>query len=539
MKHVGNTPFDARLDAVGLEGVGRAHWNLPPAKLILQTLLRGEGVLTDQGALAIETGTFTGRSPKDRFLVKDDATEGRVDWGDINQPMTSEAFETLLRDVQAHLDGKSVFVKDAAVGADERYRIPVRVVAEKAWSSLFVDNMFIRLSEQERWVAEPQWHVVCAPSFKADPMRHGCRQGNVSAIDFGRKIIVVAGSGYTGEIKKGMFSVMNYILPVEHNILPMHCSSNMGENGDVAVFFGLSGTGKTTLSSDPKRALIGDDEHGWTMDGVFNMEGGCYAKTIDLSPEGEPEIHQAIRFGAMLENIGFQEDGITPDFTDDSITPNTRVSYPIHHIPGAVASGKGGHPTDIFFLTCDAFGVLPPLARLDKGQAMYHFLSGYTAKVAGTEAGVVEPQTTFSACFGAPFLPLHATEYANMLGERMTEHGVRLWLVNTGWTGGGFGVGHRMKLSHTRAMISAALRGELDDVPTNQHPVFNLEVPTACEGVPSSLWDVRSTWADVEAYDAAAEDLASRFAANFAQFAEHATEEMKAGAPRVSSTSHV
>ena len=539
MKHVGNTPFDARLDAVGLEGVGRAHWNLPPAKLILQTLLRGEGVLTDQGALAIETGTFTGRSPKDRFLVKDNATEGRVDWGDINQPMTSEAFETLLRDVQAHLDGKSVFVKDAAVGADERYRIPVRVVAEKAWSSLFVDNMFIRLSEQERWVAEPQWHVVCAPSFKADPSRHGCRQGNVSAIDFGRKIIVVAGSGYTGEIKKGMFSVMNYILPVEHNVLPMHCSSNMGENGDVAVFFGLSGTGKTTLSSDPKRALIGDDEHGWTKDGVFNMEGGCYAKTIDLSPEGEPEIHQAIRFGAMLENIGFQEDGITPDFTDDSITPNTRVSYPIHHIPGAVASGKGGHPTDIFFLTCDAFGVLPPLARLDKGQAMYHFLSGYTAKVAGTEAGVVEPQTTFSACFGAPFLPLHATEYANMLGERMTEHGVRLWLVNTGWTGGGFGVGHRMKLSHTRAMISAALRGELDDVPTHQHPVFNLEVPTAYEGVPSSLWDVRSTWADVEAYDAAAEDLASRFAANFAQFAEHATEEMKAGAPRVSSTSHV
>ena len=539
MKHVGNTPFDARLDAVGLEGVGRAHWNLPPAKLILQTLLRGEGVLTDQGALAIETGTFTGRSPKDRFLVKDDATEGRVDWGDINQPMTSEAFETLLRDVQAHLDGKSVFVKDAAVSADERYRIPVRVVAEKAWSSLFVDNMFIRLSEQERWVAEPQWHVVCAPSFKADPSRHGCRQGNVSAIDFGRKFIVEAGSGYTGEIKKGMFSVMNYILPVEHNVLPMHCSSNMGENGDVAVFFGLSGTGKTTLSSDPKRALIGDDEHGWTKDGVFNMEGGCYAKTIDLSPEGEPEIHQAIRFGAMLENIGFQEDGITPDFTDDSITPNTRVSYPIHHIPGAVASGKGGHPTDIFFLTCDAFGVLPPLARLDKGQAMYHFLSGYTAKVAGTEAGVVEPQTTFSACFGAPFLPLHATEYANMLGERMTEHGVRLWLVNTGWTGGGFGVGHRMKLSHTRAMISAALRGELDDVPTHQHPVFNLEVPTACEGVPSSLWDVRSTWADVEAYDAAAEDLASRFAANFAQFAEHATEEMKAGAPRVSSTSHV
>ena len=533
MKHVGNTPFDARLDAVGLEGVGRAHWNLPPAKLILQTLLRGEGVLTSQGALAIETGTFTGRSPKDRFLVQDEATASRVDWGDINQPISSEAFQTLLQDVQAHLDGKSVFVKDAAVGADERYRIPVRVVAEKAWSSLFVDNMFIRLTDEERWVAEPDWHVICAPSFKADPARHGCRQGNVSAIDFTRKIIVVAGSGYTGEIKKGMFSVMNYILPVEHEVLPMHCSSNMGQEGDVAVFFGLSGTGKTTLSSDPQRQLIGDDEHGWTADGVFNMEGGCYAKTIDLSPEGEPEIFQAIRYGAMLENIGFEEDGVTPNFADDSITPNTRVSYPIHHIPGAVPTGKGGHPTDIFFLTCDAFGVLPPLARLNKGQAMYHFLSGYTAKVAGTEAGVVEPQTTFSACFGAPFLPLHATEYARMLGERMTQHGVRLWLVNTGWTGGGYGVGHRMKLSHTRAMISAALEGKLDQVDMVEHPVFGLHVPTSCEGVPSDIWDVRSTWENPNAYDEAALDLAQRFAANFESFASQATEEMKAGAPKI------
>ena len=533
MKHVGNTPFDARLDAVGLEGVGRAHWNLPPAKLILQTLLRGEGVLTSQGALAIETGTFTGRSPKDRFLVQDEATASRVDWGDINQPISSEAFQTLLQDVQAHLDGKSVFVKDAAVGADERYRIPVRVVAEKAWSSLFVDNMFIRLTDEERWVAEPDWHVICAPSFKADPARHGCRQGNVSAIDFTRKIIVVAGSGYTGEIKKGMFSVMNYILPVEHEVLPMHCSSNMGEEGDVAVFFGLSGTGKTTLSSDPQRQLIGDDEHGWTADGVFNMEGGCYAKTIDLSPEGEPEIFQAIRYGAMLENIGFEEDGVTPNFADDSITPNTRVSYPIHHIPGAVPTGKGGHPTDIFFLTCDAFGVLPPLARLNKGQAMYHFLSGYTAKVAGTEAGVVEPQTTFSACFGAPFLPLHATEYARMLGERMTQHGVRLWLVNTGWTGGGYGVGHRMKLSHTRAMISAALEGKLDHVDMVEHPVFGLHVPTSCEGVPSDIWDVRSTWENPNAYDEAALDLAQRFAANFESFASQATKEMKSGAPKI------
>ena len=531
MKHVGNTPFDARLDAVGLEGVGRAHWNLPPAKLILQTLLRGEGVLTDRGALAIETGEFTGRSPKDRFLVQDEFTDDRVDWGSINQPMSSEAFQTLLQDVQRHLDGKSVFVKDAAVGADPRYRIPVRVVAEKAWSSLFVDNMFIRLNDQERWVAEPDWHVICAPSFKANPAIHECRQGNVSAIDFGRKIIIVGGSGYTGEIKKGMFSVMNFILPVKHNVLPMHCSSNQGEDGSVAVFFGLSGTGKTTLSSDARRALIGDDEHGWTEEGVFNMEGGCYAKTINLSPEGEPEIHQAIRFGALLENIGFQEDGVTPNFEDDRITPNTRVSYPIHHIPGAVTPSLGGHPTDIFFLTCDAFGVLPPLARLDKGQAMYHFLSGYTAKVAGTETGVVEPQTTFSACFGSPFLPLHATEYARMLGERMTKYGVRMWLVNTGWTGGGFGVGHRMKLSHTRAMISAALRGDLDKADTIVHPVFKLAVPVRCDGVPDELWDVKGTWSDPVAYDKAARDLASRFAENFTQFREAATEEMNSGAP--------
>lgn len=534
MKHVGNTPFDARLDAVGLEVVGRAHWNLPPAKLILQTLLRGEGVLTDSGALAIQTGEFTGRSPKDRFLVKDNLTGERVDWGDINQPMSSEAFQTLLHDVQSHLEGKSVFVKDAAVGADARYRIPVRVVTEKAWSSLFVDNMFIRLDAHSTWVAEPEWHVICAPSFKANPTRHGCRQGNVSAIDFGRKIIIVAGSGYTGEIKKGMFSVMNFVLPVKHNVLPMHCSSNQGKDGDVALFFGLSGTGKTTLSSDPHRALIGDDEHGWTADGVFNMEGGCYAKTIDLSQEGEPEIHQAIRFGAMLENIGFEENGVTPDYADDSITPNTRVSYPLHHIPGAVTPSLGEHPTDVFFLTCDAFGVLPPLARLDKGQAMYHFLSGYTAKVAGTEAGVVEPQTTFSACFGAPFLPLHATEYARMLGERMTTHGVRMWLVNTGWTGGGYGVGQRMKLSHTRAMIAAALRGDLDAVETTKHPVFKLEVPVECNGVPTELWDVKGTWANPDAYDEAAEHLATRFAENFDQFAAAATEEMRAGAPQVS-----
>ena len=336
-----------------------------------------------------------------------------------------------------------------------------------------------------------------------------------------------------------MFSVMNFLLPEQHGTLPMHCSANMGKDDDVAVFFGLSGTGKTTLSSDANRRLIGDDEHGWNASGVFNMEGGCYAKTIDLSEEKEPEIWQAIRFGAMLENIGFQPDEVTPDYANDSITPNTRVSYPLHHIPGAVKTGMGGHPSDIFFLTCDAFGVLPPLSKLTKDQAMYHFLSGYTAKVAGTEAGVVEPQTTFSACFGAPFLPLHATEYAQMLGDRVTQHGVRMWLVNTGWTGGGYGVGHRMKLPHTRAMIHAAINGGLDGVEMRVDPVFGLQVPASCEGVPHGVWDVRSTWSNPEAYDRAALDLAQRFESNFEKFADSATDDMKRGALRVSEVTGV
>ena len=527
MKHVGNTPFDARLDAVGLEGVGRAHWNLPPAKLILQTLLRGEGVLTDQGALAIKTGTFTGRSPKDRFLVNNAVTADRVDWGDINQPMTSEAFLALLQDVQSHLDGKSVFVKDAAVGSDKRYQIPVRVVAEKAWSSLFVDNMFIRLTDEERWVAEPEWHVICAPSFKADPKRHGCRQGNVSAIDCERRIIVVAGSGYTGEIKKGMFSVMNFILPVEHDVLPMHCSSNQSKEGDVAVFFGLSGTGKTTLSSDPNRALIGDDEHGWTSEGVFNMEGGCYAKTIHLDPAGEPQIHTAIKYGAMLENIGFEVDGVTPNYDDDSITPNTRVSYPIHHIQDAVASGQGGHPTDIFFLTCDAFGVLPPLAKLNKGQAMYHFLSGFTSKAAGTERGIKEPEPTFSTCFGAPFLPRPPEVYGKLLGDKIAKGGTTCWLVNTGWTGGAYGVGSRMPINVTRALLSAAINGSLDQAEFMKDPNFGFAVPKAVPGVDPSYLNPKDTWADKNAYDEAASKLVNLFMENFEQHLPNVDSDVK------------
>lgn len=531
MKHVGNTPFDASLSAVGLEGVGRAHWNLPPAKLILQTLLRGEGVLTDSGALAVDTGEFTGRSPKDRFIVDDATTHNDVDWGAINQPMTSEHFDRLHKDMVAHLEGKSVFVRDAAVGAEKTTRINTRVVTEKAWANLFISNMFIRLEDQDVLVPHPEWHIICAPSFQANPEVHGTRQGNFSAIDFTRKIILIAGSAYTGEMKKGMFSVMNFVLPMVHNVFPMHCSSNVGADGDVAIFFGLSGTGKTTLSSDPNRNLIGDDEHGWSDKGVFNMEGGCYAKTIDLSQEGEPQIWDAIKFGSLLENIGFHEDGVTPDFTDRSITENTRVSYPIHHIPGAVPTGDGGHPKDVFFLTADAFGVLPPISRLDKAQAMYHFLSGYTAKVAGTEVGVTEPQATFSACFGAPFMPLHPTKYAEMLGERMEAHGVRIWLVNTGWSGGGFGVGKRMKLSYTRAMIGAAMRGELDNVAYETDAVFGLSVPQTCPSVPAELLNPRDTWADGEAYDAAARHLAELFHKNFAPFEAAASAAILEGAP--------
>jgi phosphoenolpyruvate carboxykinase (ATP) len=531
MKHLGNTPFDASLEAVKLEGVARAHWNLPPAKLILQTLLRGEGVLTDSGALAISTGQFTGRSPKDRFLVKDDQTAETVDWGEINQPISADHFQRLRSDITQHLESKSVFVRDAAVGADPTTQIRTRVITEKAWANLFVHNMFIRLDEQDVLVPTPEWTVICAPSFEANPEVHGCRQGNVTAVDFTEKIILIAGSAYTGEIKKGMFSVMNFVLPTVHGVMPMHCSSNVNANGEVAVFFGLSGTGKTTLSSDENRSLIGDDEHGWGDAGIFNMEGGCYAKTIDLEASKEPQIHQAIRFGAMLENIGFAADGITPNYEDSTVTQNTRVSYPLHHIPGAIPEGKGGHPKDVFFLTCDAFGVMPPISRLENGQAMYHFLCGYTAKVAGTEVGVTEPQATFSACFGAPFMPLPPTEYAAMLGERLEKHGVRIWLVNTGWSGGGYGVGERMKLKYTRAMIQAAMKGDLDHVPYHKDDVFGLNSPTVCPGVPEDLLIPSKTWSDREEYAKAASKLADLFCINFEKFEAVATPEMLVGAP--------
>ena len=532
MVHQGNTPFHPDLAQIGLHKARNIWWNLPPARLIERTLLAGEGKLTSTGALAIETGRFTGRSPQDRFIVMDDLTRDQVWWGDINKGISVEHASALHSDMMQYLDGKGLYVRDAFVGADRDYRKGVRIMSEKAWSNLFAYNMFVRPTAEEVGTFRPDWHVVCAPGFKADPERHGTRQANFAVLDFSHRRVLIGGTGYTGEIKKGMFSAMNFLLPTESGVLPMHCSANEGVDGQAAIFFGLSGTGKTTLSSDPCRKLIGDDEHGWGPDGIFNFEGGCYAKTIDLDPLREPDIHASIRHGALLENIGYHADGVTPDYTDATTTQNTRVSYPIHHIQGAKANGQGKHPKHIFFLTCDAFGVLPPLARLDAPTAMYHFISGYTAKVAGTEDGIDEPTTVFSACFGAPFLPLHPGRYADMLGQRMAEHGSTVWLVNTGWTGGPHGVGHRMKLRDTRALLGAVLNGSMDDVAFRRCDRFGWEVPETAPQVDAQLLDPRNTWADKAAYDAKAEALAERFNENFAQFEEGVSEDILMAAPR-------
>jgi len=451
----------------------------------------------------------------------------------MNQPIESEQAMRLHADMMKYIDGKGLYVRDAFIGADAEFRKGVRVMTEKAWSNLFAFNMFIRPTAQEVGTFDPDWHVVCAPGFMADPERHGTRQANFAILDFTHRRVLIGGTGYTGEIKKGMFSAMNFLLPTESNVLPMHCSANEGADGTTAVFFGLSGTGKTTLSSDPLRKLIGDDEHGWGPQGIFNFEGGCYAKTIDLDPAREPDIHAAIHHGAMLENIGFEADGVTPDYADAQTTQNTRVSYPISHIQGAKPSGKGGHPEHIFFLTCDAFGVLPPLARLDTPTAMYHFISGYTAKVAGTEFGVDEPKAVFSACFGAPFLPLHPGRYADMLGERMAAHGAKVWLVNTGWTGGPHGEGHRMRLKDTRALLDAVLNGSMDAAPFRRCERFGWEVPLSAPDVDDNLLDPRNTWADHNAFDAKADLLADRFNANFLQFAAGVTESVREAAPKV------
>lgn len=519
-----------------LNKVSKAHSNLTPAQLVEAALTRGEGHLADSGALAADTGEFTGRSPKDKFCVKDAKTEGTVWWGDVNQPFDSDKFETLLNKVIDHWAGKEVFVRDAYACADDNYRLTIKLFTEKAYNNLFGHNLFLRPTAEELKNFNAEWVIMNAPSFHADPAVDGTRQHNFTMIDFTRKIILIGGSGYTGEMKKGIFTVLNYILPQEKQVLSMHCSANIGEAGDTAIFFGLSGTGKTTLSADPNRKLIGDDEHGWSGNSVFNFEGGCYAKCVDLTQEKEPQIFDAIKFGTLLENVRFYDDTRTPDYTNISVTENTRAAYPIYSVDNIAVPSIGTTPKNIFFLTADAFGVLPPISKLNPEQAMYHFISGYTAKVAGTEAGVTEPQATFSACFGKAFLPLHPGKYAALLGEKLKESGANVWLVNTGWTGGPYGTGNRMKLSLTRAMITAALNGELANVQFESHPVFGLNMPTSCPNVPAELLNPRNTWADKAAYDAKANHLAELFVKNFAQYADGVTEDILSAAPNAQAT---
>ncbi len=527
----GTKPTNDSLAYLGLSQLGTQHWNLSPEKLTEIAVQNNQGALTSNNTLVIKTGEFTGRSPKDRFVVCDDLTRDTVWWGDINIKFDADKFDALYNKVTDYLRGKEVYVRDAYACADEDYRLNLRLVSEYAWSNMFAYNMFLRPSEQELQSFDPEWNILCAPGFEAVAEVDGTRQHNFAIINFTKKVILIGGTGYTGEIKKGIFSVLNYVLPHQKDVLSMHCSANVGKDGDTAVFFGLSGTGKTTLSADANRKLIGDDEHGWSKDSVFNFEGGCYAKCIDLTQEKEPQIYAAIKPGAILENIIFKPGTKDPDFFDSSITQNTRVSYPIHHIDNIQTPSVGPAPKNIFFLTADAYGVLPPISKLTPAQAMYYFISGYTAKVAGTEAGVVEPQTVFSACFGAPFLPLHPGKYADMLGKKMQEENVKVWLVNTGWTGGAYGTGERISLKYTRAMITAALQGDLNDVEYTKHEVFGLQMPLSCPEVPSEILSPINTWKDQEAYKAQAEELAKKFVQNFKQYADGVSSEVLEAAP--------
>lgn len=527
------------LAALGLSNAKGVVWNLTPAELVAEAIKNGDGQLTDTGALMCDTGKFTGRSPKDRYIIKDELTEDKVWWGDINIAYDQEHFDALYKKVIDSLTYKKLYIRDAFAGADEDYRLKVRIIDSQAWHNLFCYNMFIRPSQEELKTFTPDFTVIAVPEFEADPAIDGLRSKNFAIINFSKRIILVGGTGYTGETKKGIFSVLNFLLPDQRHVLPMHCSANMGNEGDTAIFFGLSGTGKTTLSADPLRRLIGDDEHGWTDKGIFNFEGGCYAKVINLDEQSEPQIFSAIKFGAILENTRFFPGTTTVDFTNKQVTENTRVSYPLHYIPGAVIPSVGDHPKNIFFLTCDAYGVLPPISRLNSKQAMYHFISGYTARVAGTEVGITEPVSVFSACFGAPFMPLHPTKYAELLGEKIREHKVNIWLVNTGWTGGAYGTGKRISLRYTRNLISAVLRGELDQVVYATLPVFNLEYPLSCPAVPDEILNPRETWQDVELYDLTLEKLAGLFIKNFGKYEEYANDEIMAGSPQLASDSFV
>ena len=506
-----------------------AKWNLGPAECTEEVVKNNEGVLTDRGSVMVDTGKFTGRSPKDKFIVEDEKTKDIVWWGNINQPITTERFDILEQRMISFLEGKNIYVRDCYAGADPEHKLNVRIFNTLAWQHMFTYNMFIRPSKEELETFLPNFTIICVPQFEAEDFEDlGLKGKNFTILNLSKRTLLIGGSAYAGEMKKGIFSVLHYILPAEKNVLSMHCSANEGEDGDTAIFFGLSGTGKTTLSADPNRKLIGDDEHGWTKDTIFNFEGGCYAKTVDLSAEKEPEIWEAIKFGAVEENSRFLPNTRTVDYLNTSVTENIRVSYPLYHIQNSKSPSIGNLPKNIFFLTFDASGVLPPISKLSKGQAMFHFISGYTSKVAGTEMGITEPVPTFSACFGAAFLPLHPTKYAEMLGKKMEENQVNVWLINTGLNGSG----DRTKLKYTRAMITAALEGKLEKETFEHHEEFGVDFPVNCENVPAEILNPRSSWSDQGKYNEEVNKLAERFNSNFEKYKEFANEEILAGAPK-------
>jgi phosphoenolpyruvate carboxykinase (ATP) len=510
---------------------GKAYHNLSVPSLVEVTIKRKEGLLSSTGALSVKTGKFTGRSPDDRYIVDDEETHNTIDWGKVNHPISEENFEKIFRMMKKHIEDKELFIFDGFVGADPENRLLIRIINNRAWHNLFARQLFIRPQPEELEMFPPEFTLLSCDDFAANPREMGTRTETFVIINFKKKLVLIGSTSYAGEIKKAMFSIMNYILP-KKGIFPMHCSANVGVAGETALFFGLSGTGKTTLSADAHRRLVGDDEHGWSDDGIFNFEGGCYAKCINLDKQREPQIWNAIRFGSVMENVVIHDCTREPDFDDGSLTENTRVAYPIDYIDGAVMPSIAGHPKVIVFLTADAFGVMPPIAKLTKQGAMYHFMSGYTSKLAGTERGITEPKETFSHCFGAPFMPLHASKYADMLGKKITDHGTRVYLINTGWTGGPYGIGSRMNLSYTRAMVTAAINGKIDAVPTRHHEIFNLDMPTSCLGVPDDVLNPRNTWSDKNKYDAAARRLAALFVKNFEKFGEMPTAIVKAG-PRI------
>ncbi|WP_099559133.1 phosphoenolpyruvate carboxykinase [Hartmannibacter diazotrophicus] len=532
MKTAGNFNASEGRGSFGLKGVSNIYFNLEAPALYEESLRREEGFIAKGGALSVETGAHTGRSAQDKFVVEDDTTRDSV-WWDNNKKMSREQFDLLLADFETYVAGRDVFVEDLYGGADPAYRLPTRLVMEYAWHALFIRNLMIRPAKADLAGFAPEFRILCMPGFRADPARHGCRSETIIACDFSRRIVLIGGSSYAGEMKKSVFTFLNFLLP-EKGVMPMHCSANVSVGGESALFFGLSGTGKTTLSADPNRILIGDDEHGWSPNGIFNFEGGCYAKTIRLSAEAEPEIYSTTqRFGTLLENVMVDRETRLPDFDDATLTENGRCAYPMEFIPNASPTGRAGHPRNLVMLTADAFGVMPPIAKLTPAQAMYHFLSGYTAKVAGTEKGVKGSQATFSTCFGAPFMPRHPSVYGKLLRQLIADHSVDCWLVNTGWTGGAYGVGSRMPIKATRALLSAALDGSLKTVPFYQDPNFGFSVPAEVPGIDPKILRPRETWADKQAYDAQATKLVEMFVKNFATFEAYVDEDVLSAAPEL------